>query len=182
MWGKKSCDAFVLSWVQRVSSLKNGPLGSREGGPLRISSFKPWIDEWMGGCMYGRDGRMDGWMDGWTGWMGWRRWRGWREGGREGRKDGWTDGCERNFGLTKFCRSGNSRLRNFGNTKFRWYSLWCKQTDSNANTQPCIALNRYTVGSVHSIASIAGIIHQSNICDKFHNIPTLVDNDLLRIL
>ena len=40
----------------------------------------------------------------------------------------------------------------------------------------CIALNRFTIG-----ASIAGIVHQSAGCDKFHKITTLVDNDLLRI-
>ena len=181
MWGKKSCDAFVLSWVQRVSSLKNGPLGSREGGPLRISSFKPWIDEWMGGCMYGRDGRMDGWMDGRDGGM--EEMEG-MEGGREGGKEGWMDG----WMWAKFRFNKILQERKFALAKFREHEIsliqFMVQTDwlYNANTQPCIALNRYTVGSVHSIASIAGIIHQSNICDKFHNIPTLVDNDLLRIL
>ena len=35
-----------ISWVpEGFFPLENGPLGSREGGPLPISSFKPWIEE-----------------------------------------------------------------------------------------------------------------------------------------
>ena len=45
---------------------------------------------------------------------------------------------KRNFDLTKFRRSENSRLPNFATTKFRWYNLWYKETESNANTQACI--------------------------------------------
>ena len=77
---------------------------------------------------------------------------------------------------TKFGRSENSRLRNFADTVY----------DANRLililTQACIALNRYTVGLLRSIASIAGIIHHSALCAKFHKITTLVDNDLPRIL
>ena len=77
---------------------------------------------------------------------------------------------------TKFGRSENSRLRNFADTVY----------DANRLililTQACVALNRYTVGSLRSIASIAGMIHHSALCAKFHKITTLVANDLPRIL
>ena len=71
---------------------------------------------------------------------------------------------ERDFTGAKICGCESSEKRNFADK-----SLWCKQTESNANTQACIALNRYTVGSLHSIASIAGIVHHSALCDKFAN-------------
>ena len=48
MWGKKSCDAFVLSWVPEGFFPRKRIRTSRQqegGGPLPISSFKPWIDE-----------------------------------------------------------------------------------------------------------------------------------------
>ena len=38
----------------------------------------------MNGWMYGRDGRIDGWMD--------RRMHGWMDGCMDGWKDGWMDG------------------------------------------------------------------------------------------
>ena len=62
----------------------------------------------------------------------------------------------------------NSEKRNFADKVY-------DTTESNANTQACIALNRYTVGSLRSIASIAGIVYHSALCDKF-------DNDLLQNL
>ena len=71
----------------------------------------------------------------------------------------------------------SSGKRNFADTVYNANM----QTESNANTQACIAFNRYTVGSLCSIASIAGIVHHSALCGKVHKITTLVDNDLLRI-
>ena len=64
----------------------------------------------MNGWMYGRDGRIDGWMEGWI--------AGWMDEWMNGWMDGWMDGYKRNFGLTKFCRSENSRLRNFADTVY----------------------------------------------------------------
>ena len=72
----------------------------------------------------------------------------------------------------------SSGKRNFADTVYSANM----QTESNANTQACIALNRYTVGSLCSIASIAGIVHHSALCGKVHKITILVDNDLLRII
>ena len=89
--------------------------------------------------------------------------------------------CSRIFAM-KFRRNTRELLLN--ETKFRWdlFEISClrkgkfapsssgkrnfadtvynanMQTESNANTQACIALNRYTVGSLCSIASIAGIV------------------------
>ena len=113
--------------------------------------------------------------------------------------------CSRIFAM-KFRRNTREPLLN--ETKFRWdlFEISClrkrkfapvssgkrnfadtvynanMQTESNANTQACIALNRYTVGLLCSIASIAGIVHHSALCGKVHKITILVDNDLLRIL
>ena len=64
------------------------------------------------------------------------------------------------------------------------FTVLFKSNESEVRRIPsftCIALNRFTVGSLRSIASIAGIVHHRAGCDKFHKITTLVDNDLLRI-
>ena len=56
------------------------------------------------------------------------------------------------------------------------FTVLCKSNESEVRRIPSfnrIALNRF--------ASIAGIVYDSGLCDKFHKITTLVDNDLLRI-